>query len=326
MPANPQTATAIASPNIAFIKYWGNRDQSIRLPANGSISMTLGGLESRVAVTFDPRLESDRLETHGVQFDHDPLPRISHHLDLIREMVGTDTPAHIETESNFPAGAGIASSSAVFAALTLAASRAASLPLDPPSLSRLARRGSGSACRSIFAGFVEAFAGDSDQDAFAQSFAPPEYWRIIDLIAIVDKQHKRIGSTAGHALAPTSPLQKARVADAPRRLDLCRQAITGRNFLPLATILEQDSNMMHAVMLTSNPPLFYLSPTSLALMEAISSWRASGLRACYTLDAGPNVHCITHLDDSEEVASRLRVFPGVEEVLQAPPGEAARLV
>ncbi len=288
--------------------------------------MTLGGLESRVTVTFDTGLESDRLETHGVLFDRDPLPRISHHLDLIREMAGFDAPASVETESNFPAGAGIASSSSIFAALTLAASHAASLKIDPASLSRLARRGSGSACRSIFAGFVEAFAGDDDQDAYAQSIASPEYWRLVDLIAIVDKQHKRIGSTAGHALASTSPLQKARVADAPRRLDLCRQAILGRNFLPLATIVEQDSNMMHAVMLTSNPPLFYLSSTSLSLMEAISSWRASGLRTCYTLDAGPNVHCIAHLDDAEEVASRLRVFPGVEDVLHASPGAAARLV
>jgi diphosphomevalonate decarboxylase len=173
---------------------------------------------------------------------------------------------------------------------------------------------------------VEAFTGEDDQDAYAESIAPPHYWHLIDLIALVDKQHKRIGSTTGHALATTSPLQRARVADAPRRLDLCRQAILGRNYLPLATIIEQDSNMMHAVMLTSNPPLFYLSPTSLALMEAISSWRASGLRTCYTLDAGPNVHCITHLDDAEEVFSRLRAFPGVEDVLQASPGNAAHLV
>jgi diphosphomevalonate decarboxylase len=288
--------------------------------------MTLGGLESRVSVTFDKSLETDQLHTHGVQFDHDPLPRISQHLDLIRDLAGINTPAYIETQSNFPAGAGIASSSAIFAALTLAGTRSAGLHLDPQALSLLARRGSGSACRSIFSGFVEAFSGDEDHDAFAQSIAPPNHWDIIDLIALISRKHKSIGSTSGHALASTSPLQKARVADAPRRLDLCRQAILGRNFPPLATVIEQDSNMMHAVMLTSSPPLFYLSPTSLALMEAITTWRASGLRTCYTLDAGPNVHCITHLEDAEEVSSRLRVFSGVEEVLQAPPGEAVHLI
>ena len=56
-----KVAVAISNPNIAFIKYWGNRDQRLRLPANGSISMNLGGLESRTRVTFDPALQADNL-------------------------------------------------------------------------------------------------------------------------------------------------------------------------------------------------------------------------------------------------------------------------
>ncbi len=326
MRSNLKSATAVASPNIAFIKYWGNIDQTIRLPANGSISMTLAGLETRVAVTFDPTLQADQLEAQGAEVGSDSIARISQHLDIIRDLAGVSAHALIETQSNFPAGTGLASSAAVFAALTLAASAAAGLELDDSDLSRLARRGSGSACRSIFGGFVEAFTGEEDRDAHAEMIAPPQHWRLVDLIAIVSRQHKQIGSTAGHALASTSPLQDARVADAPRRLDICRQAILGRNFPPLASIIEQDSNMMHAVMLTSTPPLLYLSPHSLAVMEAVGAWRAAGLRVCYTVDAGPNVHCITHADDAGEILSRLRAVSGVEEVIQAPPGEAAHLV
>jgi diphosphomevalonate decarboxylase len=84
--------------------------------------------------------------------------------------------------------------------------------------------------------------------------------------------------------------------------------------------------MMHSVMLTSTPPLFYLSPASLAVMESVSSWRAAGLRVCYTVDAGPNVHCITHADDVVKVLSQLREISGVEEVIQSPPGEPAHLI
>jgi diphosphomevalonate decarboxylase len=323
---NPRSAKAAASPNIAFIKYWGNSDQAIRLPANGSISMTLGGLETQVVVTFDPSLQADELDAQGAEVGSDPLTRISQHLDIIRDLAGISDHALVETQSNFPSGAGLASSAAVFAALTIAACEAAGLELDSRELSRIARRGSGSACRSIFGGFVEAFTGEEDHDAYAEVIAPADHWRLIDLIAIVSREHKQIGSTAGHALASTSPLQPARVADAPRRLEVCRQSILGRNFPPLANIIEQDSNMMHAVMLTSTPPLLYLSPPSLAVMEAVSSWRAAGLRVCYTVDAGPNVHCITHADDAEEILSRLRTVPGIEEVIQAPPGEAARVL
>jgi diphosphomevalonate decarboxylase len=319
-------ASAVASPNIAFIKYWGNSDQSLRLPANGSLSMTLGGLEAHVSVAFDPTLEKDELDTHGEQFSTDPLTRISHQLDRIRQRASIDLFARVETESNFPAAAGIASSAAIFSALTLAACSAAGLDLEPIDLSRLARRGSGSACRSVFGGFVEAFTGDADAEGYAQTIAPQDHWNLVDLIAIVSRQHKQIGSTAGHALASTSPLQPARVADAPRRLDICRQAILARNFPPFANITEQDSNMMHSIMLTSTPPLFYLSPDSFAVMEAVASWRASGLRVCYTVDAGPNVHCITHADDVNEALSRLRAISSVDEVIQAPPGPPARLL
>ena len=320
------SATAVASPNIAFIKYWGNIDQSLRLPANGSISMTLAGLETQATVAFDPSLPEDELHAQGAAFGSDPLSRISQHLDLIRNLAGIKAPARVDTQSNFPVGAGLASSAAVFAALTLAACAAAGLELDKRELSRLARRGSGSACRSIFAGFVEAFTGEDDGDAYAEMIAPAQHWRIVDLIAIVNRKHKQIGSTAGHSLASTSPFQAARVADTSRRLDICRQAILGRNFPPLANIIEQDSNMMHSIMLTSTPPLFYLSPPSLVVMEEVTSWRAAGLRVCYTLDAGPNVHCITHADDASEILSRLRAVSGVEEVIQAPPGNAAHLI
>ncbi|HEX5840138.1 MAG TPA: diphosphomevalonate decarboxylase, partial [Anaerolineales bacterium] len=142
------TATALAHPNIAFIKYWGNRDNSLRIPVNGSISMNLDGLFTRTTVSFQPSLPYDELIINGHDVAGAGRERVSSILDIVREMAGINEWAEVITENNFPSGAGIASSASAFAALALAGSKAAGLDLSERDLSRLARRGSGSAARS----------------------------------------------------------------------------------------------------------------------------------------------------------------------------------
>jgi diphosphomevalonate decarboxylase len=317
------TATAQALANIALIKYWGNRDDVLRLPSNGSISMNLDGLFARTQVAFVRGLAQDTLLLNGILETGKALERMSSFLNLVRSLAGKKLYATVISENNFPMGAGIASSAAAFAALSLAATQALGLELSEAELSRLARRGSGSACRSIPGGFVEWLPGVDDASSYAVSIAPPGYWRLVDCIAIVETKPKLTGSTEGHHLAATSPLQSARIADAPRRLDVCRQAILERDFDGLAAITELDSTLMHAVMMTSSPPLFYWQPASLHLMKEIADWRQHGLPACYTLDAGPNVHVLCLEEAFEQVKRRLEEFPEVCEVLVSRPGGAA---
>jgi diphosphomevalonate decarboxylase len=319
------TATAASCANIALIKYWGNRDDALRLPSNGSISMNLDGLFTRTQVAFEPELSQDTLLLNGTQENGKALERMDGFLDLVRSLAGKKLYARVVSENNFPTGAGIASSAAAYAALSLAATRALELNLSEVELSRLARRGSGSACRSIPPGFVEWLPGADDASSYAVSIAPPEHWRLVDCIAIVEPEPKATGSTEGHRLASTSPLQSARVADAPRRLDVCRRAILERDFDALAAITELDSNLMHAVMMTSTPPLFYWQPSSLHLMIEIKQWRQHGLPVCYTLDAGPNVHVLCLEEAVDLVRSRLEEFADVGEVLICKPGGPARL-
>ncbi len=320
-----QTATAVSCANIAFIKYWGNRDDVLRLPQNGSISMNLDGLYARTQVSFQPDLAGDVLSLNDRTITGPGLERVSGILDLVRGMAGSASFARVESRNNFPTGAGIASSAAAFSALALAATAAAGLDLSEAELSRLARRGSGSACRSVPGGFVEWQPGASDADSYAVSIAPPNFWDLVDCIAILKEGHKPVGSTRGHTLAGTSPLQAGRLAGAPARLDICRQAVLRRDFDALARVVELDSNLMHAVMMTSDPPLFYWEPESLALMKAVPRWRAEGWPVCYTLDAGPNVHVICEGGIAERVAARLERFPGVIQVLKAGPGGPAHL-
>ncbi len=320
------SAAAIAHPNIALIKYWGNRDQRLRLPVNGSISFNLGSLSTRTRVTFDAARGEDALVLNGRPVHGEGLARVAALLDIVRDMAGLSQRAEVHSENDFPTGAGIASSAAAFAALAFASSAAAGLDLSDAECSRLARLGSGSASRSVPGGFVEWQAGDSDETSYAFSIAPPDHWALADCIAVVSSVHKPTGSTQGHVLADTSPLQAARVADAPRRLDLCRRAVLARDFEALAAVSEQDSDIMHAVMMTSTPPLFYWQPATLRVMQSVRTWRAGGLPVCYTIDAGPNVHVICPQDAAPRVSERLEALEGVERVLTAAVGGPARLV
>lgn len=320
------SATAVAHPNIAFIKYWGNRDQALRLPSNGSLSMNLDGLSTRTTVSFQPSLPYDELIINGRQIGGPGLERVSSILDKVRRVADIEHYAGVMSENDFPAGAGIASSASAFAALALAASQAAGLEPSEAELSVLARHGSGSASRSVPGGFVEWQVGTGDGDSYAFSIAPPEHWPLADCIAVISSQHKATGSTQGHALAGTSPLQAARVADAPRRLELCRTAILERDFQSLAAVIELDSDMMHAVMMTSQPALFYWQPATLSIMQAVRAWRADGLSVAYSIDAGPNVHVICLQDEIETVSARLKELPEIQSVLSATVGGPAYLV
>ncbi len=321
-----RSATALASPNIALIKYWGDIDSALRLPANGSISMTLAGLETRTRVAFDDRLEADEVIIQGQPAAAPALSRVSSHVDRVRAMAGISTRALITSESNFPSDSGIASSAAAFAALTVACCAAAGVDLDPSALSRLARVGSGSACRSIFGGFVEWPFAERDEASFARLLAPPEHWGLADLIVIVAAGAKSVGSTQGHRMASTSPLQVARLADTPRRLAICREAILRRDFAALAAVVEQDSLLMHAIMMTSTPSLLYWSPATVDVLREVAEWRSAGLAVCATVDAGPNVHCLCPGAAAPEVDRRLRLIPGVQAVLASKPGPPAALL
>ncbi|RME50195.1 MAG: diphosphomevalonate decarboxylase [Caldilineae bacterium] len=321
-----QKSTAIACSNIAFIKYWGNADHTLRLAANSSLSMNLADLTVTATVAFDPALPEDRLTINGQPASAAAAKRVFAHLNLIRRRAGLPHRAEVRTESNFPAGAGIASSAAAFAALAVAGAAAAGLQLSEAELSALARRGSGSASRSVPGGYCQWLAGGSDATSYATSIAPPEHWALHDVVAIVSTEHKRTGSSDGHALAETSVLQTARLLSAPARFLACKRAILRRDLQTLGPLIEEDAILMHSVMMTSHPPLYYWTPATLEIIHAVQRWRADGLPVYFTIDAGPNVHLICESRHAETVAAEARALPGVRQVLQSGVGGPARLL
>jgi diphosphomevalonate decarboxylase len=321
-----RSAVARAHPNLALIKYWGNRDDRLRIPANGSIAMTLAAFQTTTSVEWVTGQSGDHLSINNTPVQDSELDRVTSVLDEVRNRARFADRANVVSTNSFPAAAGIASSASAFAALALAASAAAGLELDSASLSRIARRGSGSASRSVPGGWVEWFEGTDDHTSFAATVASSDYWDVMDLVVLIDPRPKSVGSTLGHTRANTSPLQAARVADAPRRLKECRAALLGRDFDRLASIAELDSNLMHAVMATSEPPLLYLQEATVRVLREVPGWRHDGVPVFYTVDAGPNVHLITPTETAESVAVRARAVPGVRDVLPSGVGGAAVLL
>lgn len=321
-------ATALAFPNIALIKYWGNRDQSLRLPSNDSLSFNLGDLRTTTTVEFNPQLTQDDVCIDGHMVSAQAHERVAHHLDRIANLNSNDLrgmgdcrlKARVTSNNTFPMGVGIASSASGFAALTLAACAALDLKKSESEISSLARLGSGSACRSIPGGFV------MWHDSYAVSIAPPAHWPLKDVIAIVADGHKAVGSTEGHMLAESSPLQAARVDDAPRRISQCEQAIANCDFAALAEVIEQDALLMHAVMMTSQPSVFYWMPATLSLIQAVREWRESGMPVAFTIDAGPNVHCICEAHVLKQVKQALRQIDGVIDIIESGVGGPASVL
>jgi len=322
-------ATFRVGSNIAFIKYWGVDDATINLPQNNSISMTLADAHTTTTLQWlDQGLAAtDEITLDGTRLDAHRAARLVRHLDRIRALAGIDWRVRVVSQNNFPMASGIASSASGFAALTTAACYALGLELSATRLSALARRGSGSASRSLFGGFVEWERGQDDVTSVAHQLYPAEHWALYDVVAVVSGAEKAVSSEQGHGLAASSPLNAGRVASVPQALDEVRAAIAQRDLARLGPVIEQDALAMHAVMMTSTPSLFYWQPGTLEIIHALHAWRAQdGLQAYFTIDAGPNLHILCEEADIVAVQTRLATLTSVQQVIVSRPGPAPLLL
>lgn len=313
------TATASANTNIALIKYWGKADESLTIPTTSSLSLTLDDTWTTTTVCFDGgSAGEDAVTINGASPSGTELARVSRFLDLVRGLAGQSAKASVTSASTVPLAAGLASSAAGFAALAAAASRAAGLDLDDRALSRLARRGSGSAARSIFGGLVLWNAGTDDESSYAE---PVE--AALDLamvVVVVSGRHKTIGSTqAMRETMRTSPLYPAWVASSRQDLSVALAAVRSGDLPRLGEVVEANALGMHAAMLTSRPGIMYWLPRTVEVLHTVRALRDEGLPAWATIDAGPNVKVLTQGSSAEQVAAALRErVPGAAVSLRHP--------
>jgi diphosphomevalonate decarboxylase len=323
------TFTAHAGTNIALVKYWGKRDAPLNLPAAGSLSLTLKELGTRTTVRFDPSLGAeDRVRMNGREADAKSRERVVRFLDLVRAEANLTARADVVTENSVPTAAGLASSASGFAALALAASRAAGLSLTPAQLSALARRGSGSAARSIFGGFVEMHPGVlvDGSDAIAVALPEGDGWPLRLVVAVTAEGEKSIGSTAAmERTERTSPFYAAWVDSVPRDLVDARLAIAERDLERLGRVAERNAVRMHASAMAADPPILYWNAVTWSAMQTVRDLRARGTAAYFTIDAGPHVKVLCLADDVPVITRALDETPGVLRTLVTSPGPGARV-
>jgi diphosphomevalonate decarboxylase len=315
-------AVAQAQPNIALIKYWGKRDVDKNLPAVDSLSVTLDSLWTRMSLEFDGQLQQDVLEVNAAAAPA-MLQRVSHCLDLV---AGTDRAfARVASTSNFPIGAGLASSASAFAALVVAADEAVGSQHGLNALARLAGAASGSAARSLFAGFVELTAGDAQIEV--RSILDCASWPLEIIVAVTAEEPKPVGSTeAMIRSAGTSPFYSSWLEQQAADLETARDAVQQKDFAKLAAVAEHNCLKMHSVMWGSRPPVVYWNQATIACMETIRALQAAGHGVFFTIDAGPQLKAVCLPESGGIVRDALDQTSGVLKTLASGLGQGARLL
>lgn len=303
----PATVTCTAPVNIAVVKYWGKRNEDLILPINSSLSVTLDQdqLKTTTTVASCRSFQEDRIWLNGKEEDINH-PRLQSCLREIRRLARKrrndgDSSAdvgclshkvHICSVNNFPTAAGLASSAAGFACLVYTLARVYGVEGE---LSGIARQGSGSACRSMYGGFVQWIMGEREdgKDSVAQQVEPESHWpdlRVLVLVASAER--KPVGSTSGMQTSiETSSLLKHRAESVvPDRMKQMIEAVHKRDFATFAELTMRDSNQFHATCLDTYPPIFYLNAVSRQVISLVHQYNRhyGEARVAYTFDAGPN--------------------------------------
>lgn len=303
---------AFAPANIALCKYWGKRDQELNLPVTSSLSISLDkkGTTTEISILDEAQ---DRVMLNGepVNLFSNFGKRLIAFLDLFR--TEHHWHFHINTQSNIPISAGLASSASGFAALTLALNKLFNWQLDTHQLSILARLGSGSACRSIWPGFVEWEKGISADGMDSYGKLIPEIWPELCIgLVVVNENEKSISSRdAMQRTVATSALYAAWPEKVADDLMNIKAAIHEKDFALLGKTAESNALAMHSTMLSAWPPVCYFLPETLTMMQKIWDLRKQGASLYFTQDAGPNLKLLFLASDLQLLISH---FPSLEAV------------
>ena len=318
--------------------YWGNSDDRLNLPSRTSLSMTLQGTDRALDYTATIKTlppgaadgERDIVIIDGREDKGQIYSGIVKHLDAMREMCGFKERLAVSTRTTFPIGSGLAGSAAAhsalaeaFAGLVADENNDNDIHLDREKISMMARRGSGSAARSVFGGFVKLLSRASGEPGMAVQLFDEDHWDLRDVIAVVDPGLKKTNSRDGMRLSTrTCPAEiySRFVAAADTNVSGAQEAIAGRDLQALGRVYESDNALFRKVCMNTEPALDYWSQSTAEVFDTVAKLRADGMAVFAGTDAGPNVHVFCVPRESSKLVEALRGTPGVREIIHARPG------
>lgn len=301
-----KSGKARAHTNIALIKYWGKADEALIIPMNNSLSVTLDRFYTETRVTFDETLTEDQLILNGEAVNAKESAKIQRYMEMIRKEAGISEHALIESENFVPTAAGLASSASAYAALAGACNEALQLGLSDKALSRLARRGSGSASRSIYGGFAEWEKGHDDESSFAHRVEADGWENELAMVfVVINNKSKKVSSRSGMSLTrDTSRFYQYWLDNVEPDLKETKEAIAQKDFKRMGEVIEANGLRMHATNLGAQPPFTYLVPESYDAMRIVHECREAGLPCYFTMDAGPNVKVLIEKKNQQAIVDK----------------------
>jgi phosphomevalonate decarboxylase len=289
-------ATAVAHPIQGLIKYHGLADPFLRLPFHDSISVCTAPLTTRTTVEFG-EFPRDHATIDGQDVTARDMERIRSVVDPIRTKASLQAPFRMASVNDFPSNIGLGASASGFAALAMAASSAAGLDLKPEEVSRFARRGAGSATRSVTGGFSKWKKGLTDEDSYATQLAGVDL-EMAMVVAVVPAFKQ---TEDAHREAVTSPFFHARLAEMPRLVAEMELAIRNRDVGAICGLAERDTLMLHGITMTGTGEMVLWQPDTLRVILAVRRLREKGIPAFFSIDTGATVYVNTVPDQADRV-------------------------
>jgi diphosphomevalonate decarboxylase len=325
--------TAVSHPNKALTIYWGNENDELRIPTRSSLSITLQGVNRPLNYTITLRtgesLSNDKVFIDGIENMGEIRSHFVRHLDIMREYTGFRGKVEVLARKSFPVGSGLAGSAASASALAEAFAGLIEKNTDRRLVSIMARRGSGSAARSVFGGFVMWRKGDGNATSYAEQLFNENHWDIRNVIAIVSSAPKKVSSIDGMRISKQTCPEKiystfASIADL--HIEEMKSAIAARDIEKLGVFYETENDLFRKVCIQSVPSLDYWMKITHNIFDKVAALRKEGIPAYAGTDAGPNVHILTLPNYVEKVFATFRGMEGVQELVHCKVGEGSHLI
>ncbi len=300
--------SAIAHPIQGLIKYHGLKDEKLRIPFHDSISVATSPTASHTTLEFG-RFKKDTAFIDGKKLSGRELERVISVVDEVRRRSGLEFRFKMVSKNNFPSNVGLGASASGFAALALAASKASGLKLSLEQLSVIARRGAGSATRSVTGAFSRWRAGFEDEESYSFQIASEDFQMgivvaLIPAFKFTENAHKAV---------LTSPFFHSRLAFVHGALAEMENAIRKHNIEKIGVLAERDSLILHGITMTSVDEMMLWQPETVKVILEVRKMRSEGLPAYFSIDTGATVYVNTKPRHVREVEDRIKEL-GIETI------------